>query len=134
MDPSPPPTKRHNEYWWWFVGSITLLMPLDMLTTMAAVSKYGVQGEANPFMRELLQSEWYILLIVNLGLAFLTIGFFYGVIEMGEKTPEHLKRPYYLVCEIWMGSIISIGLAVFVNNLTAIVFGESLFSSVLLVF
>lgn len=121
-----PHSARHTEYWWWFVGAIVLLIPLDLVTTMFAIAQYGFEGETNPFMRLLLQSEWHIVLTVNLGLAFLTIGFFYGIMEMGKMTPDHLKSKYYLIFEVWMGSIISIGLAVLVNNIAVLTLGESL--------
>jgi len=120
-----------SEYWSWFTFMLFLLIPLDILSTSFAIRLYGVQGELNPLMRVLFMADWYIFLIVNVGVAIMAIGFFNGVLAMGEITPIEYKQQYYFVVELWMGAGIAFGIGLLVSNLMVVFYGYSLFLVIL---
>lgn len=120
-----------SEYWSWFTFMLFLLIPLDILSTSFAIRLYGVQGELNPLMRVLFMADWYIFLIVNVGVAIMAIGFFNGVLAMGEITPIEYKKRYYFVVELWMGAGIAFGIGLLVSNLMVVFYGYSLFLVIL---
>ena len=52
--------------------------------------------------------------------------FFYGVVEMLERSPPSV-RPYFArIVEVWIAVLLVAGFGVFANNLVVIVFGVSL--------
>lgn len=115
-----------SEYWSWFTVLLFLLIPLDILSTSFAIRLYGIQGELNPLMRVLFMADWYVFLIVNVGVAIMAIGFFNGVLAMGEITPIEYKKRYYFVVELWIGAGIAFGLGLLVSNLMVVFYGQSL--------
>lgn len=126
MSASETTDAKIQELWQWISVSLFLLLSLDMLTSYYASSIVGIAFESNPFMRWLLTQPLSTVLIIHLGFATLAIGFFYGTIQMLERTPASIQ-PYYLkFIEAWLGALIAAGLFIFANNLSVIYLGNSL--------
>lgn len=119
-------TRRIHEYWSWIAVALFLLITVDMLTTIFAAAVLGTAAEANPLMRWTLQQGMVVLVAVNLATAVLAVGFFYALLEMLRRTPPAYERAFALLIELWLGLLLFAGLAVFANNLSAIVLGNSL--------
>lgn len=119
-------TDRTAEYWDWLAVVLFLLLAVDTLTTYAAARVVGLESESNPFMQWALGEGLWTVIGVNLGALVLSVvlfGFLTGRIEV---TPAPLDRYVALAVEVWLGLLLALGLAVFANNLSVIVFGESL--------
>lgn len=118
--------ERVEEYWGWAAAALFLLVTVDLLTTMYAAAVVGAEAEANPLMRWALGQPLPVLVVVNLGATVLAVVVFRGLMETYRVTPARV-RPYYgLLIEAWLGLLVAAGLALFANNLSVIVLGESL--------
>jgi hypothetical protein len=117
---------RILEYWSWVAWALFLLVTVDMLTTIFAASVLGTAAEANPLMRWALGRGIGVIVAVNIAAVVLVVTFFYGLVRMLERTPERYRAWFSLLVEVWLGLLLFAGLAVFANNLTAIVLGQSL--------
>lgn len=126
-DPDGPAiAERVEEYWEWAAVALFLLVSVDLLTTMYAAAVVGPEAEANPLMRWALGQPLPVLVGVNLGAVVLAAVVFRGLMETYRLTPARV-RPYYgLLIEVWLGLLVAAGLALFANNLSVIVLGESL--------
>jgi hypothetical protein len=121
-----PIDDRIREYWDWIAVALFLLVPVDTLMTFFAAREVGTDAESNPVMAWLLRQGIPTLVAANLAAVVLVAVFFYGVVEMLERTPPAI-RPYFArVLEVWIGVLLVAGFAVFANNLVVIVFGVSL--------
>lgn len=117
---------RIDEYWAWATAALFLLVTVDLLTTMYAAAVVGPGAEANPLIRWALGQPLPVLVGVNLGAVVFAAVVFRGLMETYRVTPARV-RPYYgLLIEAWLGLLVAAGLAVFANNLSVIVLGESL--------
>ncbi|MFC6786023.1 hypothetical protein ACFQFH_08995 [Halobaculum halobium] len=118
--------ERVEEYWEWAAVALFLLVSVDLLTTMYAAAVVGPGAEANPLMRWALGQPLPVLVGVNLVAVALATVVFRGLMETYRMTPAGV-RPYYgLLIEAWLGLLVAAGLALFANNLSVIVLGESL--------
>lgn len=128
MDPLIPDDfeTRIREYWGWIAVALFLLITVDFLTTTVAVSLYGVGAEGNPFMRWLIGHGTVPLVAAHLVAIVLAVIFFFGIIEMIRQTPEPQRKSLAVVFETWVGLLVSFGLFLFANNLSAIVLRASL--------
>lgn len=118
--------ERVGEYWDWIAVSLFLLVTVDMLTTMFAAERSGVSAEVNPLVRWALGRGILTLVAVNLVAVIVVVAFFYGLVEMLERSPERLRRPFAVLVEIWLGMLLFAGLFVLANNLSVIFLGQSL--------
>ncbi|SHH22675.1 hypothetical protein [Halobaculum gomorrense] len=118
--------ERVEEYWAWATAALFLLVTVDLLTTIYAAAVVGPSAEANPLVRWALGRPLSVLVGVNLGAVVLAAVVFRGLMETYRSTPARI-RPYYgLLIEAWLGLLVAAGLALFANNLSVIVLGESL--------
>ncbi len=118
--------RRVNEYWEWIAVALFLLLTVDLLTSLYAAAEAGVEAEVNPLMAYLLGEPLVVLLAVHLGITVLAVGFFHGLMETFLATPARFRRIYGLLIELWLGILLTVGLAVFANNLSVIVLGEGI--------
>ncbi|UIO99114.1 hypothetical protein Hbl1158_11290 [Halobaculum sp. CBA1158] len=118
--------ERVEEYWGWATAALFLLVTVDLLTTMYAAAAVGSAAEANPLIRWALGRPLSVLVAVNLGAVVLAALVFRGLMETYRLTPARVRPYYALVIEAWLGALVAVGLAVFANNLSVIVLGESL--------
>lgn len=121
-----PLDDRIREYWDWIAVVLFLLVPIDTLMTLFAAREVGAESESNPIMAWLLEQGTPTLVAANLAAVVLVAVFFYGVVEMLERSPPAV-RPYFArILEIWIAVLLAAGFAVFANNLVVIIFGVSL--------
>lgn len=122
----PPGTSRIDEYWSWIAVALFLLITVDMLTTLFAAAELGPDAEANPLMEWALRQGILVLVAANVAAAVLVVAFFYAMLEMLRRSPPRLRTPFALTIEIYLGLLLFAGLALFANNLSVIVLGQSL--------
>lgn len=123
---SPALATRLEEYWWWFAVALFVLVTLDMLTTMYAVWAVGPAAEANPLVRVVLERGMLAYTAVNLVAAGIAIGGFASLVRLLETTDAPYDRYVEFGIQVWLGTLIGVGLFVFANNLTVVVHGRSL--------
>lgn len=112
----------HVEKWWrWFAVALFLLLPLDLFTTLIAVSKYGTAVEANPIMRSLLERGLVAVTAVNLVVVGVAVFAFHVAIEELRRTPTLYHRVLARVVYGWIAVLLLAGAALVVNNLLVIV-------------
>jgi hypothetical protein len=99
---------------------------VDILTTIFAASLLGAAAEANPLVRWALGRGIGVIVALNTAAVVPVVPFFYALVRMLERTPERYQAGFSLAVEVWLGLLLFAGLAVFANNRTAIVFGQSL--------
>jgi hypothetical protein len=117
---------RVTEYWDWISVALFLLVAVDLLTTLAAAGVVGPAAEGNPLMRWLIGQSLGTLVAVHLAVVVLVVVCFRLLLDRLERTPEPQYQYFALAVELWLGLLVSAGLAVFANNLSVIVFGRSL--------
>lgn len=117
---------RVGEYWEWVAVALFLLTTVDLLTTLFAAATVGVAYETNPLVRWLLRRSLPGLVAANLAAVVVGAVGFRGVVATLERTPPRLRPYYALVVEAWLGLLVAVGLAVFANNLSVILLGQSL--------
>ncbi|MFW6458745.1 MAG: DUF5658 family protein [Halodesulfurarchaeum sp.] len=117
---------RIEEYWDWFAVALFLLVTVDLFTSVGAAVEVGLAHEANPFMRWVLGQGPFVLMGVNLLVVFVAIVAFSGVLSAVRGLSDPYDRVFELLVEIWLGSLIGVGLFLFANNFAVIVLGESL--------
>lgn len=115
------------EYWDWLSVVLFLLLTVDMLTTFAAATVVGVEAESNPFMEWALGEGVWTVLVINLLALLVTAALFALLTGRIEVTPAPVDRYVGYLVEVWLGVLLALGLAVFANNLSVIVFRTSLF-------
>lgn len=120
------PDSVAQEYWDWVAVGLFLLITVDMLTTIFAAAEYGPLAEANPVTRWALVRGVVALAAVNVAAVVLAVAFFYGLLEMVRETPSPYARYFAVGVEVYLGLLVSVGLAVFANNLAVIFLGGSL--------
>lgn len=117
--------ERVQEYWDWLSVALFLLVTVDVLTTLYAARVVGASSETNPVMRWALDGGPAVVLAVNVAAVVLVAVLFYGVVEMLRSTPTGIRPYFAFVVEVWIGSLLFAGLAVFANNTAVIVLGKS---------
>ena len=108
---------RHIDQWWvLFTVALFLLLPLDLLTTLAAVSQYGLVVEANPIKRWILEQGILAVTVVNLFVLVAVVLLFDWALGIFRRTsPEHQAK-LVLVTHIWMVLLLVAGIVVVTNN------------------
>ncbi|MFB6118627.1 hypothetical protein [Halosegnis sp.] len=118
--------RRIEEYWSWLAAALFLLVTVDMVTTVFAARVHGVGAEANPLVRAALRRGPTALAVVNLVAVVLVAGLFYGLVELLRAMRPRYRRPFAVLLEVFMGLLLTAGLAIFANNLAVILLGSSL--------
>jgi hypothetical protein len=118
---------RVLEYWDWIAIALFVLVPLDMLTTLYAARSVGAGSESNPVIRWALSQGVPTLVVVNVAAVVVAVVLFYGLVELVETVPQDRRRYAVVAMEFWLGLVLAVGLAIFANNVSVVVLGESLF-------
>jgi hypothetical protein len=115
-----------NEYWSWAAVSLYLLLTVDLLTSLYASAVIGLGAEANPLMAWLLmQPLWQVVAAHLLATVLAALGFYQLQLSLQRASaPNH--RYLSILMQLWLGGLVSLGLAVFANNLSVIVHGRGL--------
>jgi hypothetical protein len=119
-------THRIEEYWDWFTVALFLLLSVDLLTTFALISRYGLAGETNPVMVWLFNQGPIMIVGVHLVVAVVSTLLFSALLRMVQLTQPPYATPIEYIFEVWLGLLLVAGITIFSNNLSAIVYGQSL--------
>lgn len=112
----------HVERWWHlFAVALFLLVPLDLLTTLLVVTRYGTVVEANPLMRWLLDQGLVVATAVNLVVVVLVVVLFQAAVDRLRQTPPAYHRTVTLVVNAWVGVLLVAGTVLVTNNLVVLV-------------
>jgi hypothetical protein len=115
-------TDEEVEQWWLQFGvALFFLIPLDLLTTLLAVTKYGTAVEANPIMRWLLSRGLLLVGVVNVVVVCLVIGLFHLALVGMRRAPASRRSSLTHVVNVWLGVLLVTGVALVTNNLLAVV-------------
>jgi uncharacterized membrane protein (DUF485 family) len=115
-----------EEYWSWAGCALYLLLSVDLLVTVNAVSLYGTGVEANPHMRWLLSHDLAVVVAVHLLALVVVVILLASYFRLLRRTEGVTAWVMAKSFELWVALLIAAGLFVFANNLTAIVLGASL--------
>lgn len=104
---------------WWigFTVALFLLVPVDLLTTLASVAAYGSTVEANPFMRWLLGRGLLEVVLVHLAVVVLTVASFHVAVEAIRGAPASYRSSLVYGVDAWLTLAVATGIVVVVNNL-----------------
>lgn len=127
MEQADPYSEKIDEYWDWVVVALFLLITVNLLTSMYAMAAVGLEHESNPLMAWLFSQSLAVIITAHIGVAIVASLLFYLLFELVRLTPDPYRGIVMLSVETFLGLLIAIGLFVFANNLTTIVFGQSLF-------
>lgn len=108
---------------WWtrFAIALFLLIPLDLLTTLAAVSQHGLAVEANPIMQWLLRRGLVAVTLANLAAVCVAVALFHAAVERFRRTPPAHRRRVVRAVNAWLGVLLLAGCALVANNLLTVV-------------
>lgn len=111
----------HVETWWlWFTVALVLLLPLDLLTTLLAVAKYGVAAESNPVMRWLLGHGLVAVTAANLVVVGLVVSLFHLALQMIRLSTLPNRRRFVPVVTAWIGFLNISGILLVTNNIVTL--------------
>jgi len=115
-----------REYWNWTGVALYLLLPVDLLTTLYAAALYGTRAEANPYVRSALENGPGRLVALNLAVLFVSVTLVAAYLRLLRRTSGVEAWVMARSFEVWLGTLIAVGLFVVTNNLAVIVLGGSL--------
>ena len=106
--------------WWLFGIALGLLLWVDLATTIAAAHFYGLNAEANPIMRALLELGMGHVLVVHLLIFIMaTIGFHFIILSSQSLEPAK-QMQFRSVCVCWIGFLIVVGICIAANNIALV--------------
>lgn len=114
------------EYWSWFAVALFLLVTVDLLTTMFAASVVGIEFEANPIVRWALGQGLGTVVALNVTAVVVATLMFSSLMGRLDDVSDRYRPSVEFTVEAWLGGLIALGLSLFANNLSVIVFGVSL--------
>lgn len=117
---------RVREYWSWVAVALFLLVSLDLLLTLYAAATVGVEAESNPIMQWLLRQSTLVLIGSHLLVVVTAVALFDLLLALIAHAAPRYERVLIPAVEIWLGLLVAAGLFVFANNLSVIVYGQSL--------
>lgn len=113
---------RYVEKWWLLFGvALFLMIPFDLLTTLIAVTKYGIGVEANPIMRWLLSQGLLAVAVVNLLVLLVVVYLFHIAIGGVRRAAPSNRRSLIHIVNTWIGILLLVGVLVIVNNFLVLV-------------
>jgi hypothetical protein len=119
-------SKREEEYWSWAGGALFVLLSIVPMTAMAAASDASTYGGLGPAMEWALGYGLEMFLGLHLLTAVLALLLFHGLILTIERAEPPYDQLFALTFEVWVGLLLSVGLFLFANNMTFLLYGTSL--------
>jgi hypothetical protein len=119
-------SRREEEYWSWAGGALFVLLSIVPMTAMAATSQSGLYGGIAPLMDWALGQGLFVFVGLQLGAAALALLLFHGLISTIERSNPPYDQLFALTFEVWVGLLISVGLFLFANNVTYLLYGATL--------
>lgn len=124
--PLPGDVDRES-YWSWVAVALFLLLPVDLLTTLLSAAVVGSDAEANPWMTWLLAQPLSVLVAVHLAVGAVAVAGF-AAYEALSRRSERFGAVMLQAVRVYLALLVTVGLIVFLNNLTVIVLRRSLLS------
>ncbi len=125
LTPGPFPDGVDREvYWEWVAAALYLLLPVDLLTTLYCAAVVGPGAEANPWMAWLLTQSLPTIVGVHVGAALAAIAGFVVYESLSRRSPH--GSVMIRAARLYLALLVCVGFAVFVNNLSVIVFRRSI--------
>ena len=109
-----------QRWWYLFAVALFLLVPLDLFTTLLAVTKYGTVVEANPLMRWLLQQGMFAVIVVHLAVVGIVVWLFHAAVHRLRQAPPGQHRTVSLAVNVWVGLLLISGILLVANNLAVV--------------
>ena len=106
--------------WVWFLVALVMLLWVDLATTIAAAGLYGLESEANPIMRSLLESGLGVTVAIHAGIFLVALAGFSMVVRVGVGLEEPRQQRYRVCCLGWIGLLLIVGTGVVANNLALV--------------
>lgn len=111
---------RIAQWWRWFALALFLLLPLDLLTTLLAVDRYGTPVEANPVMRWVLEQGLVVTVLVHLVVVVVAVWLFHVAVDAVRRVPLSDRPKLARLIDGWLGLLLLFGSALVINNLSTI--------------
>lgn len=111
---------RRRAWWGAFAVALFLLVPVDLLTTLASVAVYGPGVEANPLMRALLEHGLVAVTVANLVVVAAAVYAFDLAVDGILGAPPERRRRLAAGLELWLAALLVGAVALVANNLAAL--------------
>jgi hypothetical protein len=118
--------RREVEYWSWAGGALFVLLSIVPMTAMAAASQSGLYAGLAPAMEWALGQGVVVFALLQVLTAVVALLLFHGLITTIERANPPYDQLFALTFEIWVGLLISVGLFLFANNVTFLMYGATL--------
>lgn len=110
---------QRRRWWGAFAVALFLLVPADLLTTLASVAVHGASVEANPLMRALIEHGLVAVTAANvLVVVVAVVAFDRAVDGIQAAAPE--RRRLATGLELWLAVLLVGGVALVANNVLAL--------------
>lgn len=119
------PISKH-EYWMWVCVTLYILLAVDLLTTIYASSIHGAGAEANPYIRWALQEGVHMVVGINIAALISSALLFKLYFKLLSSTVGIEAWLLTKMFELWIGFLLTAGLFVFVNNMSVIIYSQSI--------
>lgn len=121
MHKIPNQVGRRRRWWGAFAVALFLLVPVDLLTTLASVAVYGAGVEANPLMRALIEHGLIAVTVVNLLVVVAAVVAFALAVDGIESAAPDRQRRLARGLDVWLGVLVVGGVALVANNVAVLV-------------
>lgn len=112
---------RIKTWWIWLTVALLLLLPIDLLMTLAAVSQHGLAVEANPLVRWLLSLGLLEVTVANIAVGSAAVYMFHAAVGGLRRAPASRHRALVYGVDAWVALMLVAGIVLTVNNLLVIV-------------
>jgi len=123
MSAEPGGIEARVETWWAGLAvALLLLLPVDLLTTLAAVARHGPAVEANPLVRWLLDRGMIeVVVLANVAAGSAAVYLFHAVVGIVRRAPAGRRRVLVYGIDAWILLVVFAGIVLVANNLLAVV-------------
>ena len=122
--PTPGAVDRES-YWGWVAAALFLLLPVDLLTTLACAAVVGADAEANPWMAWLLTQHPTVVVAVHIAVGATAVAGF-AAYEWLSRRSEQFGTVMLRAARAYLVLLVALGFLVFWNNLAVLLFRRSL--------
>lgn len=109
--------ERVKRWWIGFAAALFLLVPVDLLTTLAVVDEHGIAVEVNPIMRWLLAQGALLLVLAHLAVVVAAVWSFHVAVGAIQRTSVSSRPSFAYGVDIWLTLILAAGAVIVANNL-----------------
>jgi len=111
---------QRRRWWGAFAVALFLLVPADLLTTLASVAVHGASVEANPLMRALIEHGLVAVTAANVLVVVVAVVAFDRAVDDGIQAAAPERRRLATGLELWLAVLLVGGVALVANNVLAL--------------